>query len=132
MAKNIVNTLLKIAESVPKVGCGKLAAAVVSKGRVVSFGVNSMKTHPIAKQFNKYPYLHAETEALIRASKVLDNREMSRSVLYVVRYKYSGSNKYPDMGMAKPCSGCMHCAAHFGIKKIVYSTDDLQMQEIVL
>ena len=130
--QKIVSTLLKIAESVPKVGCGKLAAAVVLKGRVVSFGVNSMKTHPIAKQFNRYPYLHAETEALIRASKVLDDREMSRSVLYVVRYKMADDSFSPVMGMAKPCSGCMHCAAHFGIEKIFYSTDDLQMAEVMV
>lgn len=128
----IAETLLKIAESVPKVGAGKLASALMYKGRVISFGVNSKRTHPIAKQFNRYPYLHAETEALIRGAKILTEREMSKSSLYVVRVKMSDQKGMPVMGMSKPCDGCLHCASHYGISKIVYSGDDLQMHEIVL
>jgi tRNA(Arg) A34 adenosine deaminase TadA len=126
----IPNLLLKIAESVPKVGAGKVAAAVVYRNRVVSFGCNSLKTHPVQMKFGKYPYLHAETEAIIRATKELDDYQFSKCSLYVVRAKLDGGKWV--MGMSKPCSGCMHCIRHSRIKNVFYSTDNGDMEVVMV
>jgi tRNA(Arg) A34 adenosine deaminase TadA len=126
----IANTLLKIAESVPKVGAGKVAAALVYKNRIVSFGCNSLKTHPMQAKFGRYPYLHAETECMIRASKDLTEYQMSKSSLYVVRAKLDSGRWI--MGMSKPCSGCTHCIGHFRIENVFYSTDDGFMEKLMV
>jgi deoxycytidylate deaminase len=34
-------------------------------------------------------------------------------------------------GMAEPCSGCKKAIEHFGIKKVVYSTDNPDMYGII-
>lgn len=118
-----ISQLYKMAESVEKVGAGRLASSIWYKGDLLSIGVNSMKSHPLQARFSVIPekiYLHAETAAISRAIK--DFRSIEGADLYVARVKSSGKGWLP--GNAKSCAGCISCAEHFGIRNVFYSKDD--------
>lgn len=106
----------------------KIAAAVVYKRDIISFGINQMKTHPMQKQFAKNHlavYLHAEINAISNALNHLSKEELSKSSLFIQRVKRRNeySCEWVD-GLAKPCIGCQQAILAFGIKKVCYSTDD--------
>lgn len=117
-----------------KVGAGKMAAAVFRNGdsNPISIGLNSLKTHPLQAKFANSPhriYLHAETEAISRAVRLLGD-DLEGCSLYVARSKQPDC---PVRGIAKPCSGCISCASHFGIDVIYYTLDkDEAIGEIAL
>ena len=120
-----LQTLHTLAQAVEPVANQRIAACIVFKGKLVSFGVNQHKSHPFQKRFacNEHKiYLHAETAAVLNAMKHLDAGQLRRSTLYVARVKrpYSGSTDWVS-GLAKPCAGCQHCLDAFGITNIVYS-----------
>lgn len=96
----------------------RLGAVVLDRGRVVSRGRNSRKTHT---KINKYGYycLHAECDAILRAS--------SGNVLVVVRILRNG-----QFAEAKPCSKCLEFARDYGITKIIHTTQLGDLQEIEL
>lgn len=103
-----------------QVGC-----VVVYKGKIISTGYNSLKTHPLQKKYNRVRFkedgsaesLHAEIHALshIRDADI----DWSRVFLYI--YRPCRSRR---CGMARPCDSCMKFIKEFGIQNIVYSTDD--------
>lgn len=104
-----------------------VAAALVYKNKVVSYGVNTMKTHPYQHRYGRdieCVYWHAETLAIYNADKRLGFTRFDRSTLYVARLKFEGPNKQVLIsGMAKPCSGCMRCIKDYKIPRIVYTLD---------
>jgi deoxycytidylate deaminase len=119
--------LLKtIAEGVEPVKTARIAAAVLYRGTPVSFGFNSMKSHPMAAKFGKHPeaiYLHAEVDAIIKARKKLTDDELKKSVLLVARAKYDDGCKTSRFGICKPCSGCQRCIEEVGLRKVVYTLE---------
>jgi len=120
-----MNTLFKLASTIEKVGGARIAASLVLKNSVLSFGFNQRKTHPFQAKFGKNIdsiYLHAEVDAIKNALKSCSLDDLKNSVLYVARSKTI--NKLQVSGLAKPCDGCMRAIANFNIKKVVYSTDD--------
>lgn len=122
-----INLLSKVASDVAWEGNARLAAAVVHKNEIASFGVNEFKTHPFQAKFgrnNDSIYLHAETSAIKNALKVLDEDQLSKSTLYVCRVKFEDlKRKKLIFGLAKPCEGCVRCIHTFGIQKVIYSLD---------
>lgn len=124
MHGKILDYLHEVAIAVPRVGSGKLAAAVVYKGRIVSVGINQMKTHPLQLKYQSSPLkssLHAEIAAIIRCSRILNEREISRASICVARdKKVLGVHSY---GLARPCTGCLDCIIAFGFKDIWYTND---------
>lgn len=97
----------------------RVCAAVVYKGRIVDVGFNSKKTHTMQKGFNQMkPFLHAETEAMIRASKKLGSLE--KCYLVVVRTKKDGVGGKDILGISKPCESCQMAMKKFGINKAYY------------
>ena len=115
----IKSKLKTIAENVDPVSRMRLAAAVLYKNRIVSIGTNQYKTHPMMKRFCKNPeaiFLHAEVDAIYKASKILTEKEFKKSKLVVVRVKRDGS-----YGLAKPCDGCQECIDYYNIKKVEYT-----------
>ena len=116
------NTPFKVAYQVAST-CGgtgggkfRLGAVLVSpKGHVVSKGYNSYKTHPLLSKHTEWPYLCAETCALIRYG--LDN--CMDHTLYVCRCGRNGG-----LRMAKPCEVCQWFIKEAGIKRVYYSIDD--------
>lgn len=111
----------KISQDIECVGNQTLAACVVKRNKIISFGHNKNKTHPLQNKFNKHPqaiYLHAEIDAIKNALKRASVEDLVGSTLYIVRTKKDGSE-----GLAKPCSGCMQAIESFNIGKVIYTTN---------
>ena len=92
----------------------KHVSFILRKGELVSFGVNKMKTHPLAKKYGyRYNEIHSELDALLKYKGPRDK-------LVLVNFRF---NRYGEMRMSKPCVKCMPwCVALFD--KIIYSTVD--------
>lgn len=122
-----MNILQTLAETVPSHYRGRLAAALVYKNEIISFGMNQMKSHPFQSKFSSNVesiYLHAETDAIRLALKKYDAEIVSKSKLYVCRVKYADTNHTKIIrGLARPCEGCQRAIATFNIKHVCYSTD---------
>lgn len=99
---------------------------VVTNGnhRIISSGVNSTKTHPIQKKYNKERFdedtthsLHAELDALLPLLK--EDIDFSKVEVYTYRELADGT-----MAMSRPCPSCMKLIKDLGIKNIYYTTQD--------
>jgi tRNA(Arg) A34 adenosine deaminase TadA len=128
MNHNQINEILfKLAQDMTPVANARIAACIVLKGRVVSFGFNTYKTHPLAKMYSKNGFtvsLHAELMAIKNALKVLTPLDLERCSLYVVRVKYTDKTKTSETtGLAKPCTGCARAILAFNLKEVYYSVD---------
>lgn len=123
--KKIIDYLRVIAEDVSPVSKMRLAAAIVYRGRIISVGINQYKTHPFAVEYAKNPsaiFLHAETDAIFKAKKKLTEKQLRKSILYVVRVKYDDMHKRKlAFGNSKPCEGCSRCIEDHGIKMVAYT-----------
>lgn len=123
----IINMLSRIAIAVEPVAQARIAACLVYKNEIISFGVNQRKTHPFQAKFgtNKDSiFLHAETDCIKNALKIISIDQLSKCALYVCRVKYEACNKNKFIfGLAKPCPGCSRAIANFGINKVYYSID---------
>lgn len=91
----------------------RLGALIVRKGRILSIGNNSYKTHPIMLKFYPYQFLHAETSAILKNG--IDN--CLDTTLIVARVIADNSP-----ALAKPCSSCLDFSRSVGVKYIYYST----------
>lgn len=126
----VVDDLFILARDKEKVGKAKVVAALIYKGKVISYGFNQYRTSWVQRRFKKNPeshYLHAEADAVKNAMKVVDNDTISKSTLVVVRAKKNaGKNVF---GNAKPCVGCQSCIEWIGINKVYYTTDEGTIEE---
>jgi len=124
-----INSLSKIASNIVEPAIGKrVVASVVFKNDVVSYGVNSLKTHPFQAKFSKHPeaiYLHAEIAAIKNSLKKLSLNDLEKSTLYVCRVKYDENGPKMFFGLSKPCSGCVRCISTFNIKSVIYTLDGI-------
>lgn len=116
--------LRRLAEDHPGHSGAKVVAAIYYGGQFF-YGFNSEKTHPLQAKFAKNKHaiqLHAEIDAIRNALRYLSVEQLSRTALYVARVKrpWPRSDMYIN-GLAKPCSGCAACIAHFCIPKIFYT-----------
>lgn len=123
-----IDILAKIAFNSDFGSNARLAAAIVYKNDIISIGTNKFKTHPFQAKFGRNShsiYLHAETTAIKNALRIISQRELSASTLYISRIKYlDETKKNMIFGLAKPCSGCMRAIVTFNIKKVIYSLDE--------
>lgn len=123
--------LLIAARDVTPVASARIAAAVVSGNRVISYGVNSRKTSPLQKKFGKNDQaicIHAEISAIKNALNRNGTNDLSNSILYVARAKKEG--KAFIQGIAKPCEGCMRAIAAFNLRKVFYTEDNTGYTEL--
>lgn len=122
-----MNILSKMAMAVEPVRQARIAACLVYKNEIISFGINQMKTHPFQAQFGKNKesiFLHAETDCIKNSLRELEVDDLSRCTLYICRMKYETHEKKKFVfGLAKPCAGCARAITTFNIKKVVYSLD---------
>jgi tRNA(Arg) A34 adenosine deaminase TadA len=119
--QNYISTLKKITRDIPGAGNQTLAACIVKSNRILSFGQNSRKTHPLQAKYAKNPeaiFLHAEIDAIKNALRDIKVDDLKNTTLYVVRTKKNG-----EEGMSKPCKGCMQAVEAFGISRVVYTTE---------
>jgi deoxycytidylate deaminase len=92
--------------------------AVIARGsRVISLGVNSFRTHPLARNCT----IHAELAAIVAASG-----NVSGATLYSARLLANG-----QPGMSKPCARCARLIRAYGIAKIVYHDGENILRESV-
>lgn len=107
-----------------------IASALLHRNKVISFGVNQMKTHPYQRKFGRnYDsiYWHAETSAIYVADKKINYDKIENCVLYIARVKYDGTDKLNFIsGLAFPCDGCLRCIKSYGIKSVVYTLDHIE------
>lgn len=121
----IIEQLFMMARDKERVANARIVAAVVFKGKVVSYGYNQYRTAWMQRRFKKNSdsiYLHAEVDAIRNALKVVDADTVSKSVLYVARARSIGGKE--QFGNAKPCAGCQSCIDWIGMKRVVFTTDN--------
>ena len=122
----IFNETFKLAQSLEPVRGARISAAVVRKGKVVSFGYNHKKTHPFQAKFCKNKdavFFHAEVHAIKNALKIICVDDLSKCDLYIVRAKRDRYNKRWLTGLSKPCSGCQKCIDLFDLNSVYYSKE---------
>ena len=134
MNTEIVNTLFKMAQSIDYMKNGRVAAAVVYKNKVVSFGHSHLKSHPFQKTYSKNRhsvFFHAETHAIKNSLRIIDVDTLKKCDLYVVRAKINPPPKRKKwtFGLSKPCSGCQKCIDNFELKNVYYSDDSFVMKK---
>ncbi len=123
----ILHTLAKVAAANPT-NSEKFAAAVVYRNRIISIGMNSMKSHPMAAKYGKNEhaiFLHAEVSAIKNALREIDVDDFSKCDIYIARVKKEKpfTKKYV-WGLSKPCPGCERAIAEFGFKRTIYTCDE--------
>lgn len=122
----IFNILFNLAIATPKVSNAKIASMITKKNKVISFGINEQKTHPLQKRFSTDDfcvYLHSEINAIKNALKNLDMDELSSCNLYICRVKQAQRMMPYTTAMSKPCSGCQKAITFFGLKTF-YTEDE--------
>jgi deoxycytidylate deaminase len=124
----IMNFLRRQAIDVKAVKSSRIAAAIGIKNDIISLGHCQKRTHPFQARYSKHPeaiYLHAETNAISNALNHISKRELKNATLYIRRVKFLNKDdtEYVD-GNCRPCAGCMRAIIAFGIKKVVYSTEE--------
>jgi deoxycytidylate deaminase len=87
----------------------RLGASLFRGNRLVSVGVNKIKTHTKSPHF--YRMIHAEIDALLRGER----ESIEGSSLFVVRVL-----KNLNFASSKPCKCCWTMAAELGVKRVVY------------
>ena len=126
MNTEIFYEIFKLAQAVEPVSGARIAASVVHKGKVVSYGFNHKKSHPFQAKFCKNKdavFFHAEVHAIKNALQIIDIDDLSKCELYIVRAKRDKNNKKWITGLSKPCSGCQKCIDVFELKNIYYSEE---------
>ena len=125
--KKILDNLFILSRDNDSFAAASIAAAIVYKNKVISYGFNQSKSHPFQNRFRKNPhsiFLHAEVDAIKNALRTLSNEDLSKCTLMVVRTKLDKPKGSHILGNAMPCIGCAACIEAFGIKKVIYSTDE--------
>lgn len=109
--------------SAPEIG-----AVAVYKGSIVAEAWNTDKTSPLQQHYNIYRYkpantpckAHCETQLIQRLRwKFGDGIDWSKVHIYLYR-EYKDGRLAPS----RPCPSCMAMLRDFGIKKIMYTTED--------
>lgn len=118
------NKFFKVAAAVagtstyPRVHIG---AAIVKKNTVVAVGVNTEKSHPIQKKYNRQRHfrveihhnLHAEMAALLRTDE-----DLRGATVYVYREDKDGK-----LANCKPCPACQAALYKRGVREVRYTTE---------
>lgn len=96
---------------------------ILKGSKVLAFGVNSAKTHPLTLKYKYHtqPNTHSELSALLKLGR--DNC----TDLTFVNIRLTKDNK---PRLAKPCSGCIDMLHRVGFKKILYSVNGGQFYTI--
>ena len=105
-----------------------IGAVAVYKGSIVAEACNTNKTSPLQAHYNIYRYepadtpckAHCETQLIQRIRwKFGNNLDWSKVHIYLYREYKDGS-----LAPSRPCPSCMAMLRDFGIKKIMYTTED--------
>ena len=115
-----METALDLARRNPVQDLPRMAAVILNKrGHIVSYGMNSRKSDPLAAKYGRHPdavYPHAELAAIKAALTVISVDELRDCTLYVARVLKNG-----EPAMARPCTGCQRAISEFGIGNVVWT-----------
>lgn len=103
----------------------KHAAMLVGKKKIISIGVNKLKSSPLQKEYTRLPnmsYLHAEIDCL----KGLD-MDFTKTTLFVIRSDNKGN--YME---SCPCIGCTRLITDLKIPRVIHSTMEGTLKEIIM
>jgi tRNA(Arg) A34 adenosine deaminase TadA len=131
----IMSQLFAMAVDVSSIRNYRLAAAVVYKRRMISIGVNELKTHPMQLKYSKNEhkiFIHAEMAAIKNSLRRLDVDELRSCDLYVCRAKYlKVGGKFQNIsGLSLPCAACNNAIMAFGFRHIIYSDEDFVIRKV--
>lgn len=122
--ERVMKHLSLIGDSVSPVSNVRVVACILYKRQIISVGTSQYKTHPFQTKYRKNEhavFLHAEVDAIYRAKRVLTEREMRKSSLFICRPKIDALTGIATYGISKPCLGCQRCIEDHGIKKVYYT-----------
>jgi len=78
-------------------------------------------------------YLHAEIDAIKNALRLIDQDQLSKCDLYIVRVKRKSSKDRAFVyGLAKPCPGCKRAIANFNLRNVFYTEDELDECKVAI
>lgn len=106
--------------------CHRHGAILVKGGSVLNVGFNKNQYNAFAARFRK-PSLHATQHAELDCLLGVDRSKTSNSTVYVVRINRQGQAK-----LSKPCTMCEKAMKFCGVKKVVYSVDEYNVESIRL
>lgn len=108
----------------------KIGAVIVKKNKIISFGCNQTKTHPIQAKHNhsrgfkvSKDCIHAEASAVIHTNY----DDIRGCNIYVFRKDLNG-----NLSMCRPCKACMEILKSRKIKYIFYTTPDGYCKERII
>jgi deoxycytidylate deaminase len=119
----IFDTLFKLAVDTEYVANAKIVSLITVGRKVISFGSNKYKTHPMQLKFSRNcesVFLHAEIDAIVNALRRLTVDELRKCNLYVLRVKKASRNGPFITGKSMPCDGCMRAINAFNLKNVFY------------
>jgi len=123
-----MDTLTAIAEGMEQTTTARVSAGLVYKNRLISVGVNEMKSHPFQAKYGKNKdsiFLHAEISTIKHALRKIDLDDFRHATLLITRLKRpSAQAKTWIYGLAKPCSGCSRAIADFNIGNVIYTNEN--------
>lgn len=99
----------------------KHSSILIKKKHILNFGFNSTKTHP--KSTHNFHSTHAELSVLIGS----DPADVLDSTLIVARFRSDGT-----LGLSRPCSSCWSMLQSYGVKEVIYSTNEKEWKRELL
>lgn len=115
--KRIQTFLQTLTDNSEPVGGSNHAACICHKNRILTFGTNQNKTHPIAFRYQDHPekiYLHAEMDAITKFVRRHPENLLTKCTLYVIRFNGEFVN-------SEPCDACSKLISYYGINKVIHS-----------
>ena len=107
----------------------KLGCLIIKNGKVVCKNFNDKRSRINKKNF---VCIHAEVNSIHNLLKIEKNqRKLKNYTLLVLRI---GKDKNGDIALrnAKPCKFCTESIKKIGLKKIIYSNDDGNLEKVKL
>lgn len=107
----------KLAHTSPY-GRFRVGSILAQRKNILSYGVNSKKSHPLQAKFSSRPHLQCWLHAEIHAITQAKAGDIVGSDCYVARVLMNGS-----WGTSKPCEGCRKALVHYGVRRAIYYED---------
>lgn len=116
---NIAKEISKLSDF-PRIHIGCVA---VYKHRVIATGMNSQKTNPLQKKYNRFRFdddakphcIHSEVACL---TSLIGNPRIDFKNVSLYIYRENGKN---ELALARPCNACMKLIMDLGIRHIYYT-----------